>query len=68
MKLKNFTLLACIGAIILVLEKFIYVLMNINIITYSEIPEQFFTTIGIFSFIAWLLIGLFFVKLYKNQK
>ncbi|MDR2410579.1 MAG: hypothetical protein LBE13_21050 [Bacteroidales bacterium] len=72
MKLKKFTLLALIGVLILAISSLIYfsidILINLGVTDYTKIPSSFFKAIPLASFIAWIFIALFFIRLYKNQK
>jgi hypothetical protein len=68
MKLKRFTLLAFIGVLILVMQDLFYVLVNFGVITHVDAPALFFQIVNAFSFPSRILIALFFIKLYKNQK
>lgn len=68
MKLKNFTLLALVGVVILALQSLFYVFSNAGVITFSSDPKMIFTVLNVISFISWVFIALFFYSLYKNQK
>jgi hypothetical protein len=68
MKLKNFTLLAFVGVVILALQSLFYVFSNAGVITFSSDPKMIFTVLNVISFISWVFIALFFYSLYKNQK
>jgi len=68
MKLKNFTLLAFVGVVILALQSLFYVFTNAGVITFNSDPKMIFTVLNVISFISWAFIALFFYSLYKNQK
>jgi len=65
--MKKFTLLAIIGITIIILQQIFYLLLSAGIISYETIGNYALPS-NITGLVAWLLIGLFFVKLYKNQK
>jgi hypothetical protein len=68
MKLKNFTLLAFVGVVILALQNLFYVFTNAGVITFNSDPKMIFTILNVISFISWAFIALFFYSLYRNQK
>jgi hypothetical protein len=69
MKLKDFTLLAIIGSLILVIMNLIDFLFLFDIIDVtSDLFLPFNKVRFVFSFIASILIASFFIGLYKNQK
>ncbi len=68
MKLKNFTLLAFVGVVILALQSLFYVFTNSGVITYSSDPKTLFTVLNVITFVSWIFIALFFYSLFKNQK
>jgi hypothetical protein len=67
MKLKNATLLAIIGSLILFGLQTYYLVGNIKLLDskYFEIEYLINNIIG---FVGWGLIVLFFIVLYKNQR
>lgn len=64
MKLKNYTLLAFFGILLILLNVIISSVCNIAGVMYSSIG---ILAHNICSLIGYSLIALFFYKLYKNQ-
>lgn len=63
--MKKATLFGMIGAIMLILLQVFYVIVNFAEIVLDIAVYRFTNIIGV---IGWLLIGYFFVELYKKQK
>lgn len=64
MKLKNYTLLAFLGVLLILLNVIIFFVCNIAGVMFSSMG---ILANHIFSLIGFSLIALFFYKLYKNQ-
>jgi hypothetical protein len=65
--MKKYTLLAFIGASMFILCNILNLAISLFGFDYETV-SAFYPISGILSFTGWILIGLFFFKLYKNQK
>ena len=63
--MKKATLFGMIGAIVILLLQVFWVIVNFGEISLDVAIYKFTNVLGV---IGWLLIGYFFVELYKKQK
>lgn len=65
--MKKYTLSAFIGVCIFILSNIVHISIPLLGMGY-ETASIFYSVTGFLSLIAWILIALFFLQLYKNQK
>jgi uncharacterized membrane protein (Fun14 family) len=60
MKLKNFTLLAFVGVVILALQSLFYVFTNAGVITFNSDPKMMFTEkeFSVIGLLTSILVGI----------
>ncbi|MBR3521093.1 MAG: hypothetical protein IKN75_01015 [Prevotella sp.] len=63
--MKKATLFGMIGAIVMLLLYVFWVIVNFGEISLNVTIYKFTNVLGV---IGWILIGYFFVELYKKQK